>query len=282
MQTNKSAGSVVLLSALDVNGDFTLTNSTFNANGKAITVAGSGTSAIYASFNGKDLYVAASAAPALGGDVFLFVTDSLRPLKNAPWAKAGQVSGWSMVLANESSNNYSGWFDKNGSAVSFPNKSGSIVEGTIPLTTIFGKIPAQLYLALGKYQTNDGGALVAQTPLGNGDGSIGPDEWSVYTYGTTSVRRNSDVPSEFGLGQNFPNPFNPTTTIPFTVHSGNDRTRIIVFDLLGREIATLVDERLPAGSYSAVWDASGRASGSYIIRMSTADGSFHRRVLLVK
>lgn len=248
----------------------------------AVTVAGSGASAIYASFNGNNLYIAASAAPSQGGDVFLFVTDSLRPLKNAPWAKAGQVSGWSMVLANESSNNYSGWFDKNGSGVSFPNKSGSIVEGTIPLKTIFGNVPPQIYLALGKYQTNDGGTLVVQTPTGNGDGSIGPAEWSVYTYGVSSVQRRNDTPLSFGLGQNYPNPFNPSTTIPFTVMNGKEHTRITVYDLLGRSIATLVDEQLAAGSYTVPWNASDRASGSYIVRMNTGGLSSVRRVVLVK
>jgi hypothetical protein len=75
------------------------------------------------------------------------------------------------------------------------------------------------------------------------------------------------VPVVAQLGANYPNPFNPGTTIPFTVARAS-HVRIMVFDALGREVSRLVDADLVPGDHAAVFDGSGRASGMYICRMS--------------
>jgi hypothetical protein len=81
------------------------------------------------------------------------------------------------------------------------------------------------------------------------------------------VERNT--PGSFALLQNYPNPFNPTTTITYEVASAS-RIRLKIFDLLGNEVATLVDQTTQPGSYTTAWDASKLASGIYFSRL-TAD-----------
>jgi len=87
--------------------------------------------------------------------------------------------------------------------------------------------------------------------------------------GTTSVGGHHTSPLRPGeprLEQNYPNPFNPRTAIRFTVQS-ETWVRIAVYDLLGREVAVLVDEQKQPGVYAAGWDAGGVASGVYQCRM---------------
>ncbi|NUN69160.1 MAG: T9SS type A sorting domain-containing protein [Bacteroidetes bacterium] len=75
-----------------------------------------------------------------------------------------------------------------------------------------------------------------------------------------------DVPDQFTLGQNFPNPFNPSTTIPFTL-SEDGSTRLSVFDMLGREVAVVASGFRRAGSYAEQWTAQGLASGIYFYQL---------------
>jgi len=94
------------------------------------------------------------------------------------------------------------------------------------------------------------------------------------------------LPQSTELLNAYPNPFNPETTIKYTLHQDAQVT-ITVYDLLGRQVKTLVDEQQPAGSYQAVWngtDAVGAqaASGAYLVRMETAEVTQTQKVLLVK
>ena len=83
----------------------------------------------------------------------------------------------------------------------------------------------------------------------------------------------ADLPRAFALLQNYPNPFNPTTTIQFTVPVGTyARTSMRVYDVLGREVAVLVDEIKSPGSYEMTWDARGHSSGVYLYKLES--GSF--------
>jgi mannose/cellobiose epimerase-like protein (N-acyl-D-glucosamine 2-epimerase family) len=80
----------------------------------------------------------------------------------------------------------------------------------------------------------------------------------------------SDVtPERFSLSQNYPNPFNPRTSIRFTI-THTEQVTLKIFNILGQEVATLVNETLPAGTYSRSWDATGVPSGMYFYRL---DGS---------
>ncbi|MCX6832002.1 MAG: T9SS type A sorting domain-containing protein [candidate division Zixibacteria bacterium] len=104
----------------------------------------------------------------------------------------------------------------------------------------------------------------------------------------TPVDDNGDpnLPSAFELQQNFPNPFNPETVISYTLqHVG--QVSVAVYNLLGRQIATLVDERQNAGTYSIIWDGrdhDGRpvASGVYFYRLNAGDITQTKKMILLK
>ncbi len=78
---------------------------------------------------------------------------------------------------------------------------------------------------------------------------------------------NTVLPSDYELHQNYPNPFNPSTTIRYQL-SVISNVSLKVFDMLGRDVATLVNERKPSGSYQAEWNAAGMPSGVYFYRFS--------------
>jgi len=90
-----------------------------------------------------------------------------------------------------------------------------------------------------------------------------------------------DAPDHFELMQNYPNPFNPTTKVPFSVPEDMD-ARLAVYNLLGQEVAVLVDGRVTAGYHAAEFDATRLSSGVYIYRLSTGGRSVNRKMLLVK
>jgi hypothetical protein len=89
------------------------------------------------------------------------------------------------------------------------------------------------------------------------------------------------VPTDFALYAPYPNPFNPATTIRYDVKETGLVT-LKVFDLLGREVTTLVHRTLPAGSYSIVWDGSGLPSGIYLCRMESKGFQETRKIVLLK
>lgn len=78
------------------------------------------------------------------------------------------------------------------------------------------------------------------------------------------------VPKGFILEQNYPNPFNPSTEIKYAL-SRNDHVRVIIFNELGQQVATLVDQPQNAGTHTVTWNASGMASGTYFYRLEVGD-----------
>jgi photosystem II stability/assembly factor-like uncharacterized protein len=98
--------------------------------------------------------------------------------------------------------------------------------------------------------------------------------------------KSNEIPSAFSLSQNYPNPFNPVTKIkydiPSKVKSERSNVELIVFDVLGREIATLVNEKLSPGTYEAQWDASNYPSGVYFYKLTTQDFSETKKMVLIK
>ncbi|MBI4535209.1 MAG: T9SS type A sorting domain-containing protein [Ignavibacteriae bacterium] len=94
----------------------------------------------------------------------------------------------------------------------------------------------------------------------------------------TDVRPTDEVPAVFALEQNYPNPFNPTTTIKFSIPHTSDVT-LKVYDLLGREVATLLNDTKPMGTYEVTWNAANLASGVYFYRLTA--GSFYDVIRVV-
>jgi uncharacterized lipoprotein YddW (UPF0748 family) len=100
----------------------------------------------------------------------------------------------------------------------------------------------------------------------------------------TSIDRDdteSDSPTGIVLEQNYPNPFNPVTSIRFALRT-SDLVQLTVYDALGREVATLVSDRLAAGTHSVEFDASDLASGIYLYRLTVGGESFTKRMTLLK
>lgn len=98
----------------------------------------------------------------------------------------------------------------------------------------------------------------------------------------TSIERiGSSIPSGFSLGQNYPNPFNPTTTITFEIQTPSEVT-LSVYDITGRLIQTLVDNRLSSGSYNVSFDAQNLASGVYIYRLRAGQHMETKTMTLIK
>ena len=85
------------------------------------------------------------------------------------------------------------------------------------------------------------------------------------------------APEQFELFQNYPNPFNPTTAIGYQL-SATSRVSLKVFDVLGREVATLVDGDRPAGYHEERWDAGAFASGMYVYELVALAGNGKRHV----
>jgi len=100
--------------------------------------------------------------------------------------------------------------------------------------------------------------------------------------------QESDIstPKDFYLEQNYPNPFNPSTTIKFSIPSvgayRNTPVLLKVYNVLGNEIATIVNKELPAGNYSLDYDASNLPSGIYFYTLTTNDFSETKKMTLVK
>jgi predicted acyl esterase len=90
-----------------------------------------------------------------------------------------------------------------------------------------------------------------------------------------------DVPLVTALGQNYPNPFNPRTAISYQL-SAVSEIRLVVYDILGREVRRLVEEREPAGRYSVAFDGTGLSSGVYICRMAAGKYTGYFKMVLMK
>ena len=99
----------------------------------------------------------------------------------------------------------------------------------------------------------------------------------------TSVSKDQtdEIPSKYELSQNYPNPFNPSTVISYQVANLGE-VSLKVFDLLGREIATLVNEVKAAGSYSKQWNAATMSSGIYFYRLQAGSYTQTKKLILLR
>jgi hypothetical protein len=114
----------------------------------------------------------------------------------------------------------------------------------------------------------------------------GTSGWSEIYYFTTMVvnavqQIGNTIPNEFSLGQNYPNPFNPLTTIEFDLPQSGYVT-LKVYNLLGKEVASLVSGELTAGIYRVNWNANDAASGIYYYRLQSGKFVGAKRLVLLK
>jgi photosystem II stability/assembly factor-like uncharacterized protein len=137
--------------------------------------------------------------------------------------------------------------------------------------------------ALTGYIGGDGGGLGYILKTTNGGDELGGLSIPV---GIEPI--SNEVPAQFQLEQNYPNPFNPTTKIRFALPKNSFAT-LVVYDMLGREISTLVNEQLNAGTYEADWQADKFSSGVYYYKLtvrqagsSTGDFTETKKMILMK
>jgi len=95
------------------------------------------------------------------------------------------------------------------------------------------------------------------------------------------VAANQPIPLTYELFQNYPNPFNPATTIQYSV-PGTQYVSLKIYDVLGREVATLLDDTKQPGIYSVMWDARGFSSGVYFYRLRAGGYVDTKKLILVK
>lgn len=98
---------------------------------------------------------------------------------------------------------------------------------------------------------------------------------------SVGVNENNSVVNGYRLEQNYPNPFNPKTVIHYSLIE-NSFTTLEVFDILGNEVATLVNEKQNAGSHSVEWDAGNYSSGIYFYKLSSGEFKDTKRMILLK
>ena len=94
------------------------------------------------------------------------------------------------------------------------------------------------------------------------------------------------TPKSYMLRQNYPNPFNPTTTIEYSipkeVKSEMSKVKMIIYDVLGKEVATLVNTEQRPGNYEVKWNAADYASGIYFYTLTAGDFVSTKKLLLIK
>ena len=111
-------------------------------------------------------------------------------------------------------------------------------------------------------------------------GSVFSQE-GIFTIGSVLSSENESLPNEFKLGQNYPNPFNPATTIKYMIKD-QSLVSLKIYDVLGNEVATLVNEIKPKGAYTFKFDASSLPSGVYFYRLTAGNFIETKKMLLLK
>jgi hypothetical protein len=152
----------------------------------------------------------------------------------------------------------------------------------MPTASGDGAIITLLLQAKADLMAGEAEIRVDRAQLGRGTDRAMPVRLQVDDGSITSIDP-SDVgrPTATRLDANYPNPFNPSTMIRYQL-SDAGKIRLSVFDVLGREVAVLVDVEQPAGSYDLMFDASGLSSGIYLIRLSVGAETFTRSMTLLK
>ena len=95
------------------------------------------------------------------------------------------------------------------------------------------------------------------------------------------LQEDTEQPGSVELQQNYPNPFNPTTNIVYFIPD-NRQIRIGVYNIVGQQVATLVDEVMSAGEHTVTWNASDMPSGIYVVQLESGNQVFTRKITLIK
>ncbi|MEO8512699.1 MAG: choice-of-anchor V domain-containing protein [Ignavibacteria bacterium] len=134
--------------------------------------------------------------------------------------------------------------------------------------------------------------LFATSNSTNNDTNNTGDQWNwspnknVRVYNPIGIINISTIADKFSISQNYPNPFNPVTTIrfaiPSNVKSQTSNVKLVVFDILGKEVETLVNQQLKPGTYEVEWNGRNYASGIYYYRIQTENFVELKKMIMVK
>jgi hypothetical protein len=152
-----------------------------------------------------------------------------------------------------------------------------------------GVIPTFLFAPDSTYHfveipTPDNKSIYDITFINERIGFCAGDSGAIYKYNPDLVSVNnydSGIPTEYKLFQNYPNPFNPSTKIKYQIPFAG-LIRISIYDILGREIETIINQYQQAGTFETQWNASKHTSGIYYYRMSVNDYTSSKIMVLVK
>ncbi len=179
-----------------------------------------------------------------------------------------QVDNGPKLILGNSNNNFDKWHWE-GFGVS-PLELGNLSSGSHTIT-IYGREPAasvmldEIYFTYDpNFIANDNNVTIAKS-----DNSINNNNLDI------------EKPENYQLSQNFPNPFNPTTTIKFSIPQ-DGMVSLKVYNILGAEVVSLIDEEKSAGTYNVLFDASNLASGIYLYKLITPNFIQTKKMLLVK
>jgi hypothetical protein len=114
-----------------------------------------------------------------------------------------------------------------------------------------------------------------------GDGTVYFDNWYFWKASTDITEIDNAVPLDFALEQNYPNPFNPSTTIRFSLPLAN-QVQLKVYNMLGQEVATVLNEFKNAGSYEVTFDAADLPSGVYVYAITAGSFKSVQKMVLMK
>ena len=110
---------------------------------------------------------------------------------------------------------------------------------------------------------------------------MGEDAVNLCDTTTTGINNSEEIPGGYELGQNYPNPFNPVTIIKYSIPKGSHVT-LKVFDVLGNEVATLVNGMKQAGNYAVSFNGIGLASGVYVYQLKAGGFTSTKKLVLLK
>ncbi len=154
--------------------------------------------------------------------------------------------------------------------------SGTIASGFGGRTSVSNNPPTGVVAPdIAGFSNPSNGGAVTYVQFG------GTPVWYDNSSLVTGITNETGIPETYDLSQNYPNPFNPSTTIKYNIPKAGN-VKLVVFDALGREVATLVNGNIQAGSHSVDFNASGLSSGVYFYRLVAGDFSEIKKMMILK
>jgi hypothetical protein len=166
------------------------------------------------------------------------------------------------------------FYNGTGTAAAQLSVDGTIVDGAISLVDT-----GDVFTAIFSIPSSGSKTFLLEHM---GGGAVEIDYVQPIEYTSVSgLKERNEKPEGFALKQNYPNPFNPSTNIQFSIGEAA-KVKLTVFNILGQEVTTLVNNRLNRGSYTFDFNGSQYASGVYIYRLEAGDFVQQKKMILIK